>query len=339
MIKAPDRAKRSLASLFNALESEGWTPGHIVGWREAELTEHYNKLLDSRTTWPNLPFACVSYELLALNRPDTVRGNMYQVVSQPQGWLPDTGDKSYDKVQRLLNRLRMNGTIPFEWVVDTIRETIIPSTWKDLADYTKTVRHAYRKNLWAFLPEHVAIICEKDAIAGKIQAVTKEYGVPLHPNRGYDSTSFAWEVASDWKDIDKPIIAYYVGDWDPSGLDMERDCREKISELSGKEPSWTRLAFEEHHFEQFDIRPLKVKRNKKTGEPTDKRAPAFIKRYGDRCAEADAIPANALREMLRQAIKRHIPQKEWARLLAIENAEKKRWQQALDMVAKGGNGL
>jgi hypothetical protein len=64
------------------------------------LAEHYNKLLGSGTTWPNLPFACVCYELLALNKPDTVRGNMYQVVSQPRPSQPQLDELPRKRTQR-----------------------------------------------------------------------------------------------------------------------------------------------------------------------------------------------------------------------------------------------
>jgi hypothetical protein len=86
--------------------------------------------------------------------------------------LPDTSDKSYGRIQRLLGRLRENGTISFSWIVDTVRSTIKPSSWSGLEQFADTVKRAYRKDFWASLPEYVEIIVEKDTIAGKVSPVT-----------------------------------------------------------------------------------------------------------------------------------------------------------------------
>jgi hypothetical protein len=108
------RGKPTLEALYDELRGNGWEPGKILGWDDEERDHWYGKLLASGTSWKLLPLACVSYELLKHEQPDTVRGNMYQVVSNAPWLLPDTSDKSYDRIQGLLNRLRLNGTIPFK---------------------------------------------------------------------------------------------------------------------------------------------------------------------------------------------------------------------------------
>jgi hypothetical protein len=280
----------------------------------------YRALLDSGTAWKNLPLACVSLELLAAHEPDTVRGNMYLVVSH--GWLPDTGKKSYSRIQRLLNRLRLRGTVPFEWVVDNIRSTIKPLSWASLAEYAEVVRHGYRKDFWVQLPDHVEVIVEKDTIAGKLGVVTREYDVPLHPIRGYNSTTFCHEIAKHWKDTDKPVFIYFIGDHDPSGRDLERDIRQKTAAFSRQQVTWKRLAVEPEDFEQFHIRPLAPKRK-------DARTKKFVERYGNDCAEVEAIPATDLRAILRRAIESHIPEGAWEHLRQVERLEKEAWERAM----------
>jgi hypothetical protein len=171
---------------------------------------------------------------------------MYLVVSA--GWLPDTGAQSYNRVQRLLNRLRVNGAVPFSWVVDNVRSTIKPSSWSGLADFADTVRDAYRLDFWAQLPEYVEVIVEKDTVAGKLVVVTREYDVPLHPTRGYNSTTFCWQIARGWDEIVKPITVYYVGDHDPSGRDLERDIQERLKRFSKRPFDWVRLGVNPEHF-------------------------------------------------------------------------------------------
>jgi hypothetical protein len=255
-------------------------------------------------------------ELLAAHQPDTVRGNMYLVVSA--GWLPDTSDKSYDRIQRLLNRLRERGTVPFRWIVDNVRQTIKPSSWSGLGDFAETVQDAYRKDFWAELPDYVEVIVEKDTIAGKLASVTREYDVPLHPIRGYSSTSYAWTIAQNWKDIDKPITIYYLGDHDPSGRDLERNIHEKLARYSKREFSWVRLGVNADDFDSYGILPLAAKKK-------DARYRSFVQQWGERCAEVEAIPATELRRMLRQAIESHIPAGAWERLQQVEQLEQDQW--------------
>jgi hypothetical protein len=222
-----------LASLFASLRAQGWEPGQAAGWRGEDLDHSYSALLNSGTTAKNLPLACVSVELLCEHQPDTVRGNMYRVVSA--GWLPDTTERSYNRIQRLLNRLRVGRTVPFSWVVDNIRSTIKPSSWSGLRDFAETVRESYRLDFWASLPHYVEVIVEKDTVAGTVAEVTREYDVPLHPIRGYNSTTFANQMARAWDEISKPITVYYIGDHDPSGRDLERDVRQRLGQF-GKRP-------------------------------------------------------------------------------------------------------
>jgi hypothetical protein len=321
------RAKANLGSLFATLRAGGWEPGRITGWSPAETERNYNILIGSRTSWKNLPLVCVAAELLAVHNPDTVRGNMYLLVSH--GWLPDTGKRSYRVIQRLLNRLRLRGTIKFEWVVDNVRSTIKPSSWSGLEDFAETCREAYRKSFWPHMPDYIEVIVEKDTVAGKVAPVTREYDVALHPLRGYSSTSFAWGIVKGWERISKPITIYYIGDHDPSGRDLEREIQQKIKRISkGREFTWKRLAVNPEQFDEFNIIPLKPKKG-------DKRWPKFEKQFGWECAEVEAIPASDLRAMVRQAIESHIPQGQWQRLQEIERLEREQWQEAMGRLQAG----
>lgn len=329
MSTATLKEKTRLAALYASMRSQGWEPGHVDEWN-AELTEkNYHALMNSGTKGKNLPLACAAVELLAAHQPDTVRGVMYLVVSR--GWLPDTSDKSYDRVQRLLNRLREKGTIPFQWVVDTVRSTIKPTSWSGLADYVETVQDAYRKNFWASLSTYVEVIVEKDTVAGKLSVVTRAYDVPMHPIRGYSSTSYAWSIAQGWQDITKPIHVYYIGDHDPSGRDLERNIREKLTCYSKKQFRWVRLGVNPEHFDKYDILPLAPKKR-------DSRYRKFAEQWGERCAEVEAIPATELRAMLTEAIESHIPAGEWERLQEIEQLERESWQAAVATFKSAGEG-
>jgi hypothetical protein len=274
-------------------------------------------------------------------RPMTLRQLYYRLVSAGE---LNNSQKEYKRLGGVMTRVREAGEVPRSWIVDHVRSTLKPSSWSGLADFADTVREAYRKDFWASLPHHVEVFVEKDAMAGTIQPVTEEYDIRLRVCRGYSSISFAGEVADLWARIKKPIFAYYLGDFDPSGFDLERDLRDKLERYSGievvpgnnrKPPSaaagvvsWVRLAVTPRDFDAFEL----VRLPAKTG---DKRYKAFVREHGDDCAEVDALPPSEVRRRLEEAIRRHIDQERWARLRRTEEAEHNTLQRVVDSWREG----
>lgn len=251
--------------------------------------------------------------ILEAEKPMTIRQLFYRVVSA--GGLPSTDKKHYTRLMRLMVTVREEGQIPRSWIVDHLRQTLKPSSWSGLADFGDSIRDCYRKDFWASMPYHVEVFVEKDAIAGTIQPVTDEYDIRLRVCRGYSSVSFAGEIADLWSEVTKPIKAYYLGDFDPSGFDIERDLKAKLKRYSGCSFDWSRLGVGASDFDEFKLLPLAVKH-------TDRRARAFMAEHGGRCAEIDAIPPTELRRRVDKAIQTWIDNEKWDRLRMIEKLEK-----------------
>jgi len=324
-----DPHEQRVAELIAEMESIGWQPGKYAGWDRTDVECQYARLIDAGYQQRTLPLAAAVLEVADARKPDTVRGIMYAMVSL--GWLPDTEADSYRRVQYLLKTLRTKHRImPFAWIVDNIRSTIKSSSWSGLNDYIDTVRDAYRRDFWASLDDYVALIVEKDTVAGRLVGLADEYDVPIHPLRGFVSDTFGWEIARDFDRMEKKIHVYYIGDHDPSGLAIEQSCIEKIREITDADFAWERIAVLPEHFDEFKIRPLKPKRN-------DTRYAAFVDEYGPDCAEVEAIPAPALREIVEDAILEHIPVDEWERLQKIEEVEREKWTEILAPLRNGGD--
>jgi hypothetical protein len=301
-----------LSSTFDELRALGWKPG---------LTpESYENIATTGLRSSSWPLAFIATEIAAAEHPLTLRGLFYRVVSA--GALPSTAAVHYQKLGRVLRTLRLTGVVPFEWIVDSTRTTMKPSSWGGLDDFADTVREVYRRNFWASLPEYVHIIVEKDALAGIIEPLCRDYDVSLSPIRGYASLSFANALARQWAHIRKPIFVYYLGDFDPSGFDLERSLRDQLTDF-GAYFTWERLGVLPDDLDTFDLRPLAVKM-------TDRRAQAFVKEHGPHCVEVDALPPTELRQRVSMAIEQHIPTEEWERLQAIEEAERTQWQDVCD---------
>jgi hypothetical protein len=297
----------------------------------------------------NLGLSQRAVEILKTERPMTLRQLYYRLISA--GVLRND-QKEYKRLGQVMTRLREDRQIPRTWIVDHVRTTLKPSSWTGLADFGESVPDCYRKDFWASLDHHVEVFVEKDAIAGTLQPVTHEYDVALRVCRGYSSVSFAGEIADEWCEIDKPIFAYYVGDFDPSGFDLERDLREKLERYSGKAHlsrayfggwdedliaflerqrwaesgavAWVRLAVHRTDFEEHDLIALPVKTD-------DKRAKGFLAEHGNRCAEVDALPPTELRDRVRRAIESHVDTKRWNRLRQVEAKE----QESINRIVQG----
>lgn len=260
--------------------------------------------------------------------PMTLRQLFYRAVS---AGLIKNSHAEYQRIGRILTWAREEELVPFSMIVDHVRATMKPPSWSGLASFGESVKSSYRKQFWPSMPHYVDVFVEKDAVAGTIHPVTEEYDVPLRPCRGYSSVSFAGEVADQWKRIKKPIFAYYLGDFDPSGFDIERDLREKLARYSGLQDVvaeggddsdadednfvWQRLGVNDADFYAHDLIELPVKHK-------DKRAAGFLSEHGSRCAEIDALPPSELRKRVKQAIELHIDQDKWETLLGIEAVEK-----------------
>jgi hypothetical protein len=287
--------------------------------------------------------------VLREEKPMTLRQLYYRLISA--GALANA-QAEYKRLGGVMTRVREAGEVPRTWIVDHVRSTLKPSSWTGLADFADTVREAYRKDFWASLDYHVEIFVEKDAVAGTIQPVTEEYDIRLRVCRGYSSVSFAGEIADTWAKVKKPICAFYLGDFDPSGFDLERDLQEKLERYSGRPlyedevdveqlksimkdhltdtfrqvVVWERLGVREEDFEDFDLIRLPVK-------PKDRRSQGFTKTYGTDCAEVDALPPTELRRRVQEAIEQFIDWERWKKLQQTEQLE----QETLQRVMNGWN--
>ncbi len=248
---------------------------------------------------------------LQLN-PITVRGLMYQ--GQVAGLFPDTSDKYYELTGRTLLKLRRKGIVPWNWIVDSTRRRLKPSSWSGIADFSESAANSYRLDLWSRQKNYVEVFVEKDAMAGLLEPVTRDKDIFLNIIRGQVSETFVHEIAEQWDEIKKPIFIYYLGDHDPAGIQIEASLKSKLAKFCSRSFHWERLAITADDFANQNLRGFPVKVGAKG------RA-AYIEQFGDRCIEVDSIRPDIMRDRLREAIESHIDMGEWARLQETERHE------------------
>lgn len=251
------------------------------------------------------------YSVLESDHPMTVRQVFYQMTSL--GTVPKTEAAYKGIVCRLLAEMRLQGQIPFGWISDNTRWMRKPDTYDSLEDALAYNLQTYRRSLWTRMPAYVEIWIEKDALAGVVLSVTAQWDVPLMVTRGYPSLSYTYEAAQVIAKRDKPAYIYYMGDYDPSGLDIARTLEERLREFAPDA---------EIHFDRIAVTPDQIEYWNLPSRPT-KKQDTRSKRFGNAdSVELDAIPAHNLRSLVEGAILQHLDTDEFYRLQDIERAER-----------------
>jgi hypothetical protein len=127
--------------------------------------------------------------------------------------------------------------------------------------------------------------------------VANQYAVRTFPTRGYPSFTYVQRMASYMRNRmkDKLTIVLYFGDFDPSGVDIERDLTERLRKYDSGEFRVRRVALTREQIVRYSLPPMPVKRS-------DVRTPSFVASYGNEAVELDALDPNTLKLLVAQSI-------------------------------------
>jgi hypothetical protein len=253
-------------------------------------------------------------------QPITGRGIGYKLFTQ--GLIPSVGRADMQRVYRLLKKARERDDIPWHWIVDEAREFERVPSWSNPEEYAAVTIRDYRRDFWDQQPVRCEVWSEKGTVRGVLAPVLDKYGVGFRVMHGFCSATVVHDIADD--DDGRQLVAMYVGDWDPSGLWMsERDLPERFERYDGDHVEIKRIALTR---DQVADLPSFLATNKRK----DPRYKWFIKNYGERCWEVDALDPNELRDIVEQAIQAEIEPVAWERCATVEEAEKESLRTVLD---------
>ena len=251
------------------------------------------------------------YDATEAAQPITGRGVGYKLFTL--GLIPSMSKNDMQKVYRLLREAREEGTIPWEWIVDETRSLERTSTWANPEAYARAVARSYRRDFWNQQPHRVEVWSEKGTIRGVLAPVLDEYAVGFRVQHGFASATSVHDVAGD--DDGRDLIVLCVGDYDPSGMFMsEEDLPDRLSDYDGDHIMLTRIALTREQVSGLPSFPAADKKK-------DTRYRWFVRNFGKRCWEIDAMDPNALRDCVEEAIKDLIEPEAWARCEHVNAAE------------------
>jgi hypothetical protein len=210
--------------------------------------------------------------------------------------------------------------MPFSWIVDNTRWMRKPRAFDSVEDALKDTADFYRRALWANQEDYVEVWLEKEAQAGVLYPVTGQYDVPLMVTRGYPSISYVYSAAETITEVEKPTFIYYLGDHDPSGVDIPRNVEARLREFApDADITFERLAVRPEQIEDLELPTRPTKK-------TDTRAKSF----DGESVEVDAIDPDDLRDLVRGAIDWHID----SNMLTVTKAAEESEREILKRIAE-----
>lgn len=260
----------------------------------------------NRAIWPNV-IKMVVEEILPYYQgrgiSTSVREIYYRLVAKG---LPNTGS-AYKQLSGKIVEARFDGRIPWNMIYDQSRYLHDNGVSKyrtpeehieSQIDNLKNAHENYKIPRWYGQPNYVEVWLEKKAAAGTIMSFLKDREVIIVPLGGFDSWGDAYKHAGRLNSVIesgiKPenIHIIYLGDFDPSGTDIEKLAKQQLRAFDIHPINFKRIAVTKEQIEEYGL-PSKPE-DSETLEKLDRdpRTRRFVIRHGQLYAvELEALTA------------------------------------------------
>ena len=258
----------------------------------------------------------------------TLRQLYYQLVARK---LIPNQHRWYKRLGDVVTRGRMAGWIDWNAIVDRGRIPVMPSQWDGPAELLEIAAQQYRLDRWEGQENYVEVWCEKDALMSVLEPVANRMHVRLLACRGYASATAMYDAAKRIQRAEEdgryPVVIY-LGDHDPSGIDMSRDVQDRLWTMTGyySTVEVQRLALNYQQVLDYDPPPNPTKLS-------DSRASKYISEYGDDSWELDALEPAVLDQLVTEAIEDLRDDGLWRERIDLESEHIAAIRQAAKMVS------
>jgi len=245
----------------------------------------------------------------------SLRQLYYQLVAR--SYVPNTV-QSYKRVGDIVSNGRQAGLIDWDMIEDRGRETVTVSHWSSPAQIIRASAEQFRIDKWKDQPHHIEVMVEKDALSGVLEPVCRELDIAITANKGYSSSSTMYEIGQRLSNLNsrgKAITIIYLGDHDPSGIDMTRDVTDRLtmySELDAGDIEVIRLALNYSQVEEWQPPENPAKQ-------TDSRFASYMVKFGKSSWELDAVEPAQLATLVRDLVRARRSDDLWVKAVEQEN--------------------
>ncbi|MGC8578146.1 MAG: hypothetical protein ACP5M7_09185 [Thermoproteota archaeon] len=171
--------------------------------------------------------------------------------------------------------------------------------WLDslFVDPSKPRIELYSSSFWKGQKYFVEIWLEKQALQDFFLPFCKRYRINLIICKGYPSVTRLRD-AKEARQVPKNVqyVILYFGDFDPSGMDIERHINE---ELKNYGITVERVALTSSQVKTYNLPSLLPKKS-------DTRYKDFVKKYGNIAVELDALHPKVLKQLIKASIMKYV---------------------------------
>lgn len=255
----------------------------------------------------------------------TLRQLHYQFVSHHPGYV--NHDSAYKRLGKILDDCRYSGTIDWNAIVDRGRKPVLPYSVQNIQHALQDTIDQYRLNRQHGQENHVEVWTEKDALSDILSRPCRKYHVRLAINKGYTSSSAIYNAYERFINCiynGQFVIVLYLGDHDPSGLDMIRDIDERMRFMLDN--GMHKASSSDFKLIPIGLNMKQIKQYKLPENPTkltDSRSPEYIEKFGRVCWEVDALDPDVLSNLVESSILQHINVDDYNECLKQEERDKK----------------
>lgn len=235
----------------------------------------------------------------------TLRQLYYQFVAR--GLLPNT-ERSYKNLGVTVSDGRLAGLLDWDRLVDRTRALKERNSWDTPEQIIRACAYQFHLDWWKDQPFYGEVWVEKEALIGVLQKACDPLDVPFFACKGYVSQSAMWRASERFRWQQRPKVLFYLGDHDPSGLDMTRDINDRLITFDTA-VEVTRLALNMDQIEEYQPPPNPAKLS-------DSRCAKYIEEWGSKSWELDALEPQVLVALITTAVMEriHLPTFEEQRL-------------------------
>jgi hypothetical protein len=230
----------------------------------------------------------------------TLRQLYYQMVARD---ILANKVQSYKRLGSIINDARYAGLVDWAALEDRTRNVTGSNHWDSPASIVESAAQSFALDKWEGQKYRPELWVEKEALAGIVQRAALDNDLSYLSCRGYMSASEMYEAAKRIrarrrKGQETAIV--YLGDHDPSGLDMSEGDIPKRFEVFLRKYGQdlvliNRVALNWDQIEEHQPPPNPAKES-------DSRFAAYQEQFGDESWELDALEPALLLSVIQAAI-------------------------------------
>ena len=244
----------------------------------------------------------------------TLRQLHYQFVARD---LYENTPQNYKRLGNIIDSARKAGMVDWQSIEDRTRTMRRIPVWSTPEQALERIRTQFKLDPWNEQPtlRRVEVWVEKDAAIGIVEPTCNDLRLPYFSCRGYSSSSGLYEAGKrlqSYSAAGYETLILYLGDHDPSGVQMTEVSDERVSMYARTNVEFRRIALTLDQIDTHKPPPNFVKE-------TDSRTKWYSDKFKtDECWELDALAPNVVDKIIRGHVEPLIDAGAWQATLDRE---------------------